>query len=39
VSVSWAELLDLLDELLDKRRLHARLGGDLRTIARRPPND
>jgi hypothetical protein len=34
-AVEREQLLEILDELLDTRRLLARLGGDLKTVARR----
>ena len=34
-TVEREQLLEILDELLDTRRLLARLGGDLKTVARR----
>ena len=34
-AVEREQLSEILDELLDTRRLLARLGGDLRTVARR----
>jgi hypothetical protein len=34
-AVEREQLLEILDEILDTRRLLARLGGDLKTVARR----
>ena len=34
-TVAREQLLEIIDELLDTRRLLARLGGDLKTVARR----
>ena len=37
-SVDREQLLELIDELVATRRLLTRLGGDLRTVARRASN-